>query len=219
MDNLEIVLKRFFEVLINNYEDLDYDIFEKITLDKDLFYNLKYCVEEEYVKLFCNGIKVFEGTENYNNIVFNLIELYPFSKEILEELTQTGSMYNNKECYIVRKEELDKEIKEIAEKNEENRVLFEKVIEKEKELFELEKKYTKDFYNEMEKELQKEEKKIIERKREIEKLDEKIKKILKEELEEFEKDSDVKEFREIRDITKKLISNKKDDDEEFKFSE
>ena len=71
----------------------------------------------------------------------------------------------------------------------------------------------------MEKELQKEEKKIIERKREIEKLDEKIKKILKEELEEFEKDSDVKEFREIRDITRKIISDKNNEEEELKYSE
>ena len=115
MNNLEAVLKKFFGVLTKNYEDSNFNILEEISSDRDLFYNLKYCIEEEYVELFCSEIREFEGTEKYDNVVFNLVKLYPFTEKILKELMKNGNTSDNNEYYSIRKEELDKEIKGIKE--------------------------------------------------------------------------------------------------------
>ena len=221
MNNLEAVLKKFFGVLTKNYEGSNFNILEEISSDRDLFYNLKYCIEEEYVELFCNEIREFEWMEKYDNVVFNLVKLYPFTEKILKELMKNGNTSDNNEYYSIRKEELDKEIKGIAEKNDRNKKLLEEITEKEKKLDELEKKYTKDFYDKKEIELQQEEEKVVERKQEIQKLDEEIKKIREDEFRKLEKNSDIEGFIKIRNITRKIISkeNRDEDEEEFKFSE
>ena len=173
------------------------------------------------MELFYNEIREFEGTEKYDNVVFNLVKLYPFTEKILKELMKNGNTSDNNEYYNIRKEELDKEIKGIAEKNDRNEKLLEEITEKEKELDELEKKYTKDFYDKKEIELQQEEKKVVERKQEIQKLDEEIKKIREDEFRKLEKNSDIEGFIKIRNITRKIISeeNQNEGEEEFKFSE
>ena len=69
--------------------------------------------------------------------------------------------------------------------------------------------------------MQQEEEKVVERKQEIQKLDEEIKKIREDEFRKLEKNSDVENFIEIRNITRKIISeeNEEEFEDEFKFSE
>ena len=101
---------------------------------------------------------------------------------------------------------IDKEIKGIAEKNDRNKKLLEEITEKKKELDELEKIYTKDFYDKKEIELQKEEEKVVERKQEIQKLYEEIQKIREDEIRKLRKNTDIGGFIKIKMKVKKNLN-------------
>ena len=190
MDNLEIILNSFFENFTKSYKTLN--ILDEICLKEDLFYILKNLKKDEYIVLIYDEIKKRKITNEYNNIIINLMKLYPFTDKILKKLKENDDITKDIEKYYEdKKVKFDKKLQEIKDEIENNKKI----------------------------ELEKEKEKSIERKKEIENLEKEIENVRKEGNKIFEKKVDIENYKEFRNITKMIVSSNYKIEKNFKFSE
>lgn len=218
MDNLEIILNSFFENFTKNYKTLN--ILDEICLKEDLFYILKNLKKDEYIVLIYDEIKKRKITNEYNNIIINLMKLYPFTDKILKKLKENDDITKDIEKYYEdKKDKFDKKLQEIKDEIENNKKIFMEISEKNIKINEFNKKYTEEFYENKKIELEKEKEKSIERKKEIENLEKEIENVRKEGNKIFEKKVDIENYKEFRNITKMIVSSNYKIEKNFKFSE
>ena len=62
-------------------KEREFDIIDTITSNEDLFSSLKYFREEDAEEFYNEMEKIFEMKE-YDNIVFNLLKLYPLTNQL-----------------------------------------------------------------------------------------------------------------------------------------
>ena len=65
-------------------KEREFDIIDTIISNEDLFSSLKYFREEDAEEFYNEMEKFFEMKE-YDNIVFNLLKLYPLTNKILKK--------------------------------------------------------------------------------------------------------------------------------------
>lgn len=218
MDNLEIILNSFFKNFTKNYKTLN--ILDEICLKEDLFYILKNLKKDEYIVLIYDEIKKRKITNEYNNIIINLMKLYPFTDKILKKLKENDDITKDIEKYYEdKKAKFDKKLQEIKDEIENNKKISMEISEKNIKINEFNKKYTEEFYENKKIELEKEKEKSIERKKEIENLEKEIENVRKEGNKIFEKKVDIENYKEFRNITKMIVSSNYKIEKNFKFSE
>lgn len=146
-------------------KEREFDIIDTIISNEDLFSSLKYFREEDAEEFYNEMEKFFEMKE-YDNIVFNLLKLYPLTNKILKKVKSNYRLEKKEKYYQSIKNEIEEKIKEkdIDEK-----------IKKVKE------KYSEDFLNKKKIELQQEKEKFNKKQKELKKLEEEVRKF-KEEL-------------------------------------
>ena len=76
-------LNRLIEVL---KENRSFDIIDVMTSDSDLFFNLQNFEKEEYVDQINNEIEKSFENEEFENIIYNLLKLYPLTNKILKKI-------------------------------------------------------------------------------------------------------------------------------------
>ena len=137
-------------------KEREFDIINTITSNEDLFSSLKYFREEDAEEFYNEMEKFFEMKE-YDNIVFNLLKLYPLTNKILKKVKSNYRLEKKEKYYHSIKNEIEEKIKKVK------------------------KKYSEDFLNKKKIELQQEKEKFNKKQKELKKLEEEVRKF-KEEL-------------------------------------
>ena len=120
-------------------KEREFDIINTITSNEDLFSSLKYFREEDAEEFYNEMEKFFEMKE-YDNIVFNLLKLYPLTNKILKKV-KSNNRLEKKEKYSEdflnkKKIELQQESEKFNKKQKELKKLEEEVRKFKEELFE-----------------------------------------------------------------------------------
>ena len=157
-------LNRLIEVL---KENRSFDIIDVMTSDSDLFFNLQNFEKEEYIDQINNEIEKNFKNEEFENIIYNLLKLYPLTNKILKKILNNQKLEEKRKYYIFKKNEIEKKIEE-------------KDIDK--KIKNIKEQYSEDYLNKKKIELQQKKENFDKRKKELNKLEEEIEKLKKEEM-------------------------------------
>lgn len=192
MSNLQPNLEILIEFLKKDFQNINFDILDKITSDINLFYNFNYFIKKEHLGTLYFEIIDFFETDEYENILSNLMNLYPFTEAVVKKLIETEKS-KGKECIIIKKFQ---ELHKYSNSSKENL-----------ELKEFEEIYTEEYLNSKKIELQQKKEEFDKRKREVKKIEEEIEKFKNEIYNDIDKYPTNTDFEEFKKFTKKIVYN------------
>ena len=180
---------------------------ENVITNKEIFSSLKYFREKENIEELYKEIEKNFKLVEYENILLNLVNLYPLSNKLLKKILLEEKIEKKEKYYVELKNEIDKKLNE-------------KDIEL--KIKEIKEKYSEELLSKKKIELQQEKEKNKKREREFEKLKNDIENLKKELITDISKYSignsnniKIEEINDEDELFEEVAEEINDEDEPF----